>query len=308
MVFRRFVLQAITLSLLCPSMMAYTQVAPGLDLKTSDEEYKTDHYYDGTFLLAANSSTISTNLQFRGLTLSGNHLGVSNSTKLTLNRGPMQTFVNLDLYGYNSNFPSYPSQAGPSYNITDSGSTMIGSTVGMKLFLNYCRDTSFAITRSIYQWPNAQYLIFNGNPNGSTLAYNNTVGAGLAQPKSVQTSNLELDWRSYRLLISYAHTSNMLESPDNPLSETWQGTWGNYYSVATPNFQIGPVRLMAHYGYWKSTGIEIDGNLSVPVGKHYDVVLKGYNFKSFLWSPETNYGVTLSLVTNLAERFPLLDF
>ena len=302
MVCRKFVLPHVSLLLMCHGAMAYTQIAPSLDPEKSDVSYKAENYYDGTFVLVSNTATITTDLLFRGLTLSGGDKGVSDSFKVTFNRGPMQTYVSFDLYGYNASVPDYLSQAGPSYEITDSGSTMIATTLGMKMFLNYCRDTSVALSRSHYQWPSAQYFVFNGNPNGSQLDYNESIG-GIDSPKSVNTNDLEFVFRSYKLLASFSDASDANLSPNNRGRTTWQASWGDYYSVETPDYSIAQAKLKLHYGYWTSIGKEIDAKITYPATKHVDLVLKGFNFIPLIWNPDSQSGLVFSININTLERF-----
>ena len=258
-----------------------------------------NNYYPGTFLLVHNSATIASNLKFRGVNLSGNQVGISDDLRLSMNRGPLQTFLHFDLYGYNANIPGYQSQAGPTYNTTSGGTTMIGSTLGMRLFLNLCRDSSIALTRSVYQWPNAQVFYFQGNPADPSLAY------GLNTIKPIKTTDLTLTWRHYTLVSSFADTSSLTPADPSLTTETmWPYTWNDYFAITTPNYPLtGGVHMNAHYGYWKRNGIELRSDFTYALSKQIDSVVRVYNFKSFYWNQASNAGIIGILKFKVGESF-----
>lgn len=277
---------------------------------TADTPPVYDSYDDPTAnLYIENSAYVTSNLKFRGVNIGGNQPGTWNHTKIMMNRGPLQPFIEFDIYGYGPHVAYWQSQSvtvngvtSATNNIASSGGAMLNGTVGFEVFLNPCRSTSIKFSRSSYHWPGSQLFSHSGDTNGSELQYNAATAGMVSKTKSLLTNNIGFMWRHYEMLASYADTTSMVINPNDTTKTRWPFTWDEYYQIKSPEFPVSEkTTLQAQYGYWRNNGIESTLTLSHALTRQVHLMVTGYNFNSWLWEQDNSRGATVTL------KFKLLD-
>ena len=236
-----------------------------------------------------NSIDIATNYQFWGRSLSGNQVGTANQNMLIAEKGNIYTFLEVDLFSYNSNIPA----TGTGNSIVSSGGMMSGSTIGTGMYLNAKQSHAIGLSQSIYQWPDQQWYYW---ASSTTLTPLSSVSGGTSNVKPVKAVNLHLMLYNFAIFYSAPTTSNSTINPNDTSQTAWPHNWGTYFSIRTPSYPIRQkINISGLYGTWNNTGDVFQIDISRPINKNTRGTVRGYSFNSNDNNIDSNNGLILSM-------------